>query len=665
MSQNPDPNLDSIPSAADQEISGEVSRKFQHSKQKFKLPFERTWFVSNCFVLGQHYVSYNDVSQTYQVSPSVPEHRKRAVINWPLAFYRRTKSKLSAGRPILTVYPATSEQDDKNRAKLSNLLLDYLWERLDIQGKRADLIGWMLKCGSAFYHPFWNPHLGVDIDEGIKSGDIDVDIVSPLEIVVDPYATNMDNAQWTMRSRLRTLDWIKRAYPKVAHQVQPDKEYSATLVERKFANVVGVFGFTGTGQVQADSNARKGEEVALVHEYWERESAEFSKGRLLVTCGNTVLLSSENPHGGDLPFIKIDEISIEGRFWGMATVEQMIPLCRNLNKARSEQMENRILSRPKVLKPRVCKVAKTSFNNEAGEVLEYDSGPLGESPSILNPSPPSGAHIEDIKQTTQELQEITGWHEVSRGILPSADTSGKAIALLQMSDDTQLGATMRQIERGDQRLGRWFLRMGRKYYTEERLVRVVGKNHEMLVERVQGKQLAGDDPQADYFDVRVQAGSGFHRDKSVVRDEIGWALSVGLLDPVKDKRRIAQMAEFGTIDDLHDDDDLDEQMADRENDKMSQGFQIMPREWEDHASHISRHVRYQKTLDYQRILEKQPEINDLFKAHLIVHMSYLEPGMLDEGEPDQEMAPEAPMEGEEIPPGPTPDEQITAPFEGE
>ena len=637
------------PTLEERELATEIQKKYTVGKQRHKEPFEKTWFISNCFVMGQHYVTYNAVERIFQSAISAPEHRKKATINWPFAYYRRTKSKLTAGRPVITVYPATNDQEDKDRAKVSNHLIDYLWEKLEIQELRSELVGWMLKCGCAIYHPHWNPLAGEkikDIETGreFNRGEVAVEVISPLELVIDPYATKMSNARWLIWSKLRPANWIKQAYPNKPTPTKQTKTTSTPTYERRFQEVVGVFGFTSQGTQMATEDGKNDDAMVLIHQYWERPTTEHPNGRLVVSTDDYILLQTDCPYS-DLPFIKCDEIEVEGRFWGMATVEQTIPLTRNLNKARSEQMENRILARPKILTPKTCNIPDSAFTDEAGEFIKYDIGPRGEAPTILNPTPPSNAHTEDIKQTTLELQELSGWHEVSRGMLPSADTSGRAIELLQYSDDSQIASTMRQLERSDEKLARWMLHIARKYYTEERTIRIVGKDNELLVEKVLGENIEGRTFDADYYDVRVKTGSGFLKSREDAKREVEWGLATGLLKPDKDMRVIRQMIEFPTTDAMLNSDNLDEQWAQKENALLAQGRQdIAPREYEDHAVHIDQHNRYRKTTQYRELMETAPQIDKLFQQHMLIHYTYINPQAFQDDlqptEEDQEIEPQ-------------------------
>jgi len=628
-------------------VLNEVKDKYSTGKKKYKLPYEKTWFINHAFIMGQHYISYDDVSRTFIVPPAPPQHRRRAVINWPLAYFRRTKSKLAGGSPVMSVYPATPEAEDQDRAELATMLLDYEWDRLSIKAKRQQLVGWALTAGTAFYHPYWDASAGPSAEdetgEVVRRGELGIEVVSPFEVVIDPFAVDMESARWVVWTKVRPISWVKERY-KNTEELKPDTENSATLYERKMQDVIGVFGFMHWSEdnFQTSSGDKAKPDTILVHQYWERPSQKHPRGRLVVVAGNTVLLDRDNPYDGDLPFIKFSEIEVVGRFWGMSVVEQMVPLTRNLNKARSEQMENRLMSRPKWLIPRVCKHNKAAFTEEAGELIEYTAGPRGERPNIENPSPPSGAHIDDIRQTTLELQEITGWHEVSRGMLPSAETSGKAIQLLQFADDTQIAATMRQLEIADEQLSRWLLKLANMFYAEERMIRVVGDDKVAKVASLRGEQLTGKSEGIDYFDVRIQEGTGFYRSREQARNEIQWLISVGLLNPQipKDQRRIARMIRMGTVEDTVDEDKLDADWARQENKLMANGNALegYPQHFENHEIHLAEHRAFQKSDKYRQLASQIPTIVELFERHTAAHADYILRQTAEPGDEEQVMA---------------------------
>jgi len=358
---------------------------------------------------------------------------------------------------------------------------------------------------------------------------------------------------------------------------------------------------------------------AIVYEYWEKPTTKYPDGRSIVTTDDVELFEGPNPYKHKrFPFVMIGEVMIPGRFWPMAMIEQMIPLQRNYNRGRSQEVENRTLhGRPKILTPTVCKVRQDSFDSEPGEKIPYVPGPRGEKPELMAPQSTAQATQNEVAQTMSDIQEVTSWHEVSRGILPSANIPGVGIEKLQTADDTSLGETAGNIDIGIGKLGKMILSNCAQFWDEERMVRAGGEAARMVALNVSGQDLLGDDPTADYYDVQLMPQSTVLKDRAKQREDVKDMIEMGALDPMVHREKILKMLDVKNIEEIFADDHLDEQRAQRENELMERGEWVAPRDFENHRIHLQILDRYRKTERYRR-LPKQLQI--LFDTHAQLHV---------------------------------------------
>jgi hypothetical protein len=638
------------PSPEELSIISTVKKRYEE-KELTKRAYEKTWFINGSFIRGHHYVSYNDASKTFEVPYRVPQHRVRLVINYILAYYRRTRARLTAHKPALFTRPATTDQEDVERARLDQKVLDSELYRLDHQAKLKGSVGWMLECGTGLRYLSWNPWAGaplfedrpvtdpytgqqvVDPETGepqvervpltdesgrqLHEGENELEVVSPYEITVDSFATDENDAEWIMRSKIRSLTWIRDHYPEIGKFVKKEDVHLHDFYQKRIRQMVGIQGFANDMESSAESGSSDGP-GAVVHEYWERKCAKYPRGRLVVVANNVVLFSGENPYDHQmLPFEKIDEVKVSGRFWGMAMVEQGIPLQRNLNRARSQEVENRtLMGRPKWLVPRTAKVRQGSFDSEAGEKIDYTPGPRGEEPRVIHPPPTHQSTQIEIQHTLNDMQEIFSWHEVSRGILPSANIPGVAVDKLQQADDTSMGDTAANIDNGLTRMGRMLLSNCAQFWKEDRLVRAGGESSRIEAMKIRGEDLKGKQENADYFDVRCIPGSTLVRDPGMQRKMVEDLIKLGVLDPMLHRDVILKIVDVAEIETAFEDDRLDEQWAERENELMEQGEFSLPRDFENHDIHLKVLDRFRKSERYRRL---PPHIKELYDNHAAMH----------------------------------------------
>jgi len=637
------------PEEGERKRVGSIKEKYESSRRA-KAPYERTWFINGCFVVGHQYVTWNDLQRMFDVPMRMSPFRVRLVVNIVLAYFRRTKARLTGAKPGIWVRPASTDEKDVERARNQDRVLEYELERLNHQERLKEGVGWMLEASCFFYHLKWNPQAGpvlfqqqpvvdpqtgqpaIDPESGqpqmesvpltdeygrqVHRGENELEIKSPFEVAVDPRAASEDDAEWIILAAVKSLTWIRDNYPEKGKFVTGKKEWLNDLYQNRLRGVVGL---EGGEQGQAD-NVDAMDDAAVVYDYREKPTLEHPEGQWIVCAGDVELFKGPNPYKHkQFALVRVGEIMIPGRFWPMSMIEQIIPLQKNFNRGRSQEVENRTVhGRPKLLVPKVCKLRQDSFDSEPGEKIEYASGPRGEKPELMHPPSTAMASMQETAQTMSDIQEVASWHEVSRGILPSANIPGVGIDKLQMADDTSLGDTASNIDNGISKLGKLLLSNCAQFWDEERMVRAGGEAARMEAMEIRGDDLLGQDPTAVYDDVQVKPMSTLLKDPAKNRENVkSMILDMGVLDPILHREKILKMLDVKDIDEIFADDHLDQQRAQRENEIMEKGQLIIPRDFENHEIHMRVLDRFRKGERYRR-LPKQ--IQQIFDTHALLHV---------------------------------------------
>ena len=151
-------------------------------KEKYDLgvelrrPFEQRWLLSLAFLSGRQYTFFNATSHTLQQLKRV-RGRLRNVDNILLPRWRRLVADLIKSDPIMSVVPATGEEEDLKAAKVGDKVLKSWWQAARMNRKLRQLAGWIFSTGNGFLDDRWNPKLGpVTVDEGgnvVYGGDAD------------------------------------------------------------------------------------------------------------------------------------------------------------------------------------------------------------------------------------------------------------------------------------------------------------------------------------------------------------------------------------------------------------------------------------------------------------------------------------------------------------
>lgn len=620
------------PPEGDLKLISAVQRKFQE-KDRHKKAYEKTWFISHAAFVGHHYLLWNDLTASYEVAVRSPAHRKRVQVNKIKPYVRRTIARLSTHRPGLFVVPANNDDKSAEIAKLNTQTLDSEFDRTNFQERLKDNLSEMLEKGNMFFYLRWNPEAGPALtdDQGMSvlddfgrplhQGDVELEIMSAYEFDVDPNARNLEEATWCMRSTIRTLEWVREKYPQMGKFVKPQDVYANQFYLKRQKQLVGVYGYSTEDTGTTDRGSI--ENSVVVHEYWERPTPKYPRGRLVIVANGVLLYNREIPYkkmlaaGFWCPIVHTGEVKVPGRFWFQAIIEDLFPLNRIYNSSRSQEEENKALhGRPKIMVPRTAKMRQQSFDSEPGEKIDYSPGPNGEKPEVLYPQSTAAATEGSIRHTLADMDDVGSYHESSRGMMPSANAPAAALEKLQQADETALGLTESYLRDFICKLGKMWLCLVEEFWTEDRIARVGGETGSYSAYTVKGDMLAGEVAGANYHDVRMIPQSTMWRDPEKQRASILELIKAGVLMPDVHREVIIKALDQYHLNAVFDEDEQDRNWAVRENDMMRMGKWTQPKDFENHAIHIHTHDRFRKSDAYRALPE---QLQQLFDEHVAMH----------------------------------------------
>src|SRR5690606_25848127 len=282
---------------------------------------------------------------------------------------------------------------------------------------------------------------------------------------------------------------------------------------------------------------------------------------------------------------------------------------RNYNKSRSQAVEIRNLAaKPKWLVPKGS--IDRPITTAPAEQIEYIPIAGYRPEPILGREVPT-TYWRDLEQSRNEIYEVSGQHEVSRSIVPSRVRSGIAIAYLQEQDDTRLVHTAQAYEEAIEELETYKLHLARQFYIEPRVARIIGENN--VIEVIEFTR----DDIPENADVMVIAGSSLPQSR-VARQE--FILELWRQRIIQDPRTILKLLEFGDVEGVYEDVNLDSGQAQRENELLKMGIWHQPEDFENHEIHILEHNRFRKTEAYDQLPD---EIKSLFAQHVAMHQQMM------------------------------------------
>lgn len=510
--------------------------------------------LTNCaYLCGFDGVTFDTVSRTFKPIPAPSQliARNRVHVNRILPTCQNRLARLLKNEPRYEVRPNSSDEEDKDAARLCEQILIQLWDQLGINKKRSSLIMWCMQAGSSYLKVCWDPTLGkkrvmpVDsqgedgqvkrIYELVAEGDIRVDVCSYFEIFPDTNAKAWDENKSILQAKVRQLSYFKDHYPERGHLVKEEDVWLNSLQYEARVNALNTV--TGASSMGAQLKGS-----AIERLYYESPSRKHPMGRYLVTA-NGVLLHDGVLPVDEIPFIKFDDIVVGGKLNAEAIITHLRPLQDQINRGKSMRAAwmQRMLT-GKWIAARGHNLAREALNDQSGEVVEYDVLNNAPEPHAMEvPIIPSYAYEEESVLKT-DMDDTAGINEASRGQMPSAQIPAIGMQLLVEQDDTRIGVETESHEHSYADLGRILLKFVDKFYEIPRLLKVAGEDLSYTVKEFKGEDVRGN------FDVHVKRGSIAPGSKTLKRQEIMNLHQAGYFGNPQDPlvvQNVLDMLEYG------------------------------------------------------------------------------------------------------------------------
>lgn len=514
-------------SPEDKAIVAFVRGKLDERRQASSRTAQESINLTNiAYLCGFDSVYFDAQSRQFKPTPSPSKliRANRVHVNRILPTVQNRLARLCKNPPRWDVRPKSADEEDKDAARLAEQVIIQLWEQLGINRKRISLTMWLQQCGSAYLKASWDPTLGekkvspkdVQKPDGtiertydiVAEGDLRVDVCSFFEAFPDPLAKSWDEVQDMLQAKVRPIAYFPQTFPERGGMVKEEDCWLNSLsYEARINSFNSVNGGAGAPNAQLKNSA-------IEISYYEKPSKKHPYGRHIIIA-NGVKLKDDVLPVDEIPFVKFDDIVVGGKLCGEAIITHLRPLQDQINKGKSmrQAWTNRMLT-GKIIAARGHNILEEAFNDQSGEVVEYDPVPLTAEPhAFAMPTIPQYA-FEEESTLKDDMNDTAGINEASRGQMPSSSIPAIGMQLLVEQDDTRIGVETEQHEHSFADLGRILLKFVAKNYITERLLKTVGEDMEYAVRKFKGTDIR------ENFDVHVIRGSTLPGSKVLKRQEI-------------------------------------------------------------------------------------------------------------------------------------------------
>lgn len=674
------------------------------SQQKAYLSYH--WELVHLMLDGQQWLVYDGNVQSggmwRRLSPSpANEYIPRPVTNYLFDAYQTLKGYLLKNKPRSTIRPNTQTYRDKIAAKIGELILETNYERLREAYNYEYAAACLVTYGTVFKKDYWDssysntvkvprmterpvmdpmtgmptgemeevpeidPMSGEEVFDEIPLGDANTCIVEPYRIAIDPLAANLHEARWIAEYSIRPIEWVMENYDKqepgytgLAKEIKPEKTLPNAM--RRFFQLKtssGVrntmMGLSTTGQ----GNDEMVENAVVVKEVYERPTAKYPKGRLIVVANNKTLYVSDSPYQGPdqgdwHPYSECRWEIVPGRFWGKGPLDNAVEIQRQINSIDSIIILTRkTMAVPQKLVPQGS-VSKGSWTGQPGQQVDYRPGPNGEKPENIPPIGVDDQVFAERQQRVDDLKAVTGAVDILKGDKPPGVTAASALSLLFEVGTGKLFPILDRWKQFVESSQKKQLRLIANKYKEPRpdfIQMLISRNKELTEDQL--KNFIGRDLY-DNCDVRIEAASSIPKLKAAEHAYLLELAQLGVLNLENPANKKEFLDRFG-IQGFDHDYGKDAQRASWEN-SVIDNIAIEPEQHpivlqtDNHEIHIAMHSDRTKEPAF---LDLPFEVQQAYFAHIHEHEQAI-------AEAKQQQMMEAAMMGQPpTPPQPNPMQQ--------
>lgn len=567
-----------------------------------RLPYERQWELNMNYLKGNQYC---DVNMRGEIECEEREYfwQNREVFNHIAPITETRLARFSRISPVISVRPASDDDEDVSGAALAEKLISAAFEKADVSGavKRATV--WSETCGSGFYKVLWNENGGAKVGEAdgndIYEGEISVSAVSPFEIFPDNlFADGFAGCASVIHARAMTVSEIKRVYGEVVAGGDTDV-YTLNFTAATSGAGAVANGYSGNKSALG-IGAKEGSylsDSAVVIEKFERPSDEFPCGRVITVAGGKLLYYGELPYlngvagSRTFPFVKQDGISSAGNFFGTSVVERLIPVQRAYNavKNRKHEFINRLSMGVMTVEDGSVDVEDLEREGvPPGKILVYRQGATA--PEMMKEFSMPADFKDEEEKLLAEFVVISGVSDVSSSARSNMVSSGTALEILVEQDNERMLLPAEEIRKSYIGIARFIVRLYAQFSAGIRRIRYSDSSERTKVLYADGSALSSDEVYIENENELLYSQSA-KKDTVLKLYESGLLADDGGVIRPATKEKVLALLGYKDLDYGKGIPRLHEEKAQKEN-KILVKKAIGTDEVDDDEVHIDEHVRY-------------------------------------------------------------------------
>ena len=480
--------------------------------------------------------------------------------------------------PTLNWRPGSpDEPDDRAAADVAARAIQVIEDEVKIRMVRQSLATWVGFTGGAFLETGYDPdpvwgvrQVPVDVcqacgnvqpqgapmcegpdcgmtgllaptQQSVPVGKMYTEVAPLFEMFFDPAITQFGQHRRLLREKCLSVEDAKTRWKDISESISPNVAGSA---EESYMSALAIQGPAlderGTGRRDQALSGLLGNNRVTERWYWQLPDDTYPGGLLAIVVGESALAYAKplpywarSQDGGKryfLPFTWFPQKLVPGTFWPKTVADDIALKQSDRNRWESALMLCGMrMGMPIWLEPRSANVVGLKEGGgEAGAVVKYNAlGPGNAKPERIPGQPLPMAFVEWMHDIDASVEKLAKTFDVLKGGRPAGVSAGIALQILQERGLSSYEPLF--IMWGDAwaEWGSQAVEIFRLYCTEERLLRIKGRDGQWQVEKFIGADLQGN------VDVIAEAGSSTPRSTLADRAEIEQLMAYHVVNPLE------------------------------------------------------------------------------------------------------------------------------------
>lgn len=556
--------------------------EFVKEIDKLRWSFERLWFRSILYYLGNQWLKWDTRSRRWQ-EKKVRKWVPKPVTNRFASTADTLCSAIQSTKIEPSAWPATDDVEDIAAANVADRVIEIINPEINMERVRESIAKWLTLNADAFcfaYYDKKDTSLGMTKIESLACvicsqvaepnkweannkcptcgeqappqpsgqfqeypiGKLKVEVCSPLEIYLNPDIIEMSKQTKFTIAKSVSLDTAKQMFPDMKDKISPDST-GATRSAQYFMDALAY----STEEAGYNLTSAANRDRVTLFRHIEMPCEKYPEGLDAWVTMNQITLESgpspffdETKEGGKihyLPLVKFGYNMVPGRLYSKTPMFDILSKQDQLNRLES-LLE---LASMKGVNVNWIIPQGASIQNLSGEPAQIirwtPTGTGGAKPEVVTVAPFHAAMLQLKEAYEADFEELAGTFDAMKGNTPSGVSAGYAIQLLTERSYGRFVSVFANWESGWTHLYTILLKLFRVYATEARMQKIKGATGSWEIKSFMGSDLKG------AVDIKIEGGSARPRSKLAEQAMVEAMAKIGVIQPANPEQgyEIAKM----------------------------------------------------------------------------------------------------------------------------